>query len=315
MLTLLTLALAADAPPDSDIFLADLDLARGTVGVPKNITARPGYDNQPAFLPDGSALLYVADVDGPTDVFRYTLATGVVTRVTRTPEAEFSPTPLPGGGFSAVRVGAPDAGVEPYTESQQLWRYDDAGTATVSLLPAVRRVGYHAWIDPTHVALVRVGPGAEPPHALVLADLATGTLTPLASDAGRSLAATPDGKVLFVDKHVAGRWVVAKIRPPREYFGADGQFGAIIISGSVEQVPTPPNAPGEGDDARSEDFRLLPDGSLLMAHGTRLLRARPGGAWETLADLPTVGGDIKRLAVSPDGTRIAFVVQRVVAPP
>lgn len=299
MLTLLTLALAADAPPDSDIFLADLDLARGTVGVPKNITARPGYDNQPAFLPDSSALLYVADVDGPTDVFRYTLATGVVTRVTRTPEAEFSPTPLPGGGFSAVRVGVPDAEVEPYTESQRLWRYDDAGTATVSLLPAVRRVGYHAWIDPTHVALVRVGPGAEPPNELVVADLATGTLTPLASDAGRSLAATPDGAVLFVDKHAAGRWVVASVRPG---------------SAPAERAATPPNTPGEGDDARSEDFRLLPDGSLLIAHGTRLLRARPGGGWETLADLPTVGGDIKRLAVSPDGTHLAMVVQRVAAP-
>ena len=293
------LALGAEAPPDSDIFLAELDVAAGKVGVPVNITNRPGYDNQPAFLSDGTGLLYVADVDGPTDVFRYTFATGASARVTRTPEAEFSPTPLAGGGFSAIRVSAPDAEAEPYTESQMLWRYDDAGTAVSAVFPGVRRVGYHAWLDASHVALVLVGPGAEPPHTLVLADVATGALTPLAPDAGRSLGTDPGGDVLFVDKHVADDWAVSSKRP-----GSRTRIRARV----------PPNAPGEGDDARSEDFRLLPDGSLLMAHGTRLLRARPGATWETLADLPGVGGAIKRLAVSPDGKRLAMVVPRAGPP-
>jgi hypothetical protein len=290
------LAFAADAPPDSDIWLADLDLAHGRVTGAHAVTTRPGYDNQPAFLPDGSALLYVADVDGPTDVFRYTLATGATTRVTTTLEAEFSPTPLAdGSGFTVIRVGAPAAGVEPYTESQQLWRYDYSGKAVASVLPAVHRVGYHGWVDAGHVALVIVGPGGEAPNALVLADTTKGTVTPLAPDAGRSLAAS-GGRVLFVDKHDAKRWVVASV-------GAGD-------AAPTEIVVTPPNAPGEADDARSEDFRLLPDGSLLMAHGRRLLRWKAGGTWEVLAELPEVAGAIKRLAVSPDGTHLAFVVQR-----
>lgn len=289
MLAFIALA-AADAPPDSEIFLADLDLAHARVGPPRNLTNRPGYDNQPAFLPDGSGFLYVADVDGPTDVFRYTFATGAVSRVTATPEAEYSPTPLD-RGFSAVRVGSPDADVEPFTESQQLWRYDDTGKAVENLLPDVRRVGYHAWLDARRVAIVRVGPNAEPPHALVLADLRTGKRTPLAPDAGRSMVA--DGRdLLFVDKH-ADPWVITR----------------VTRSGKITEVaPMPPNDPGEGEDARSEDFRVLPDGTLLAAHGTRLLRWR--GSWEVLADLPEVAGSIKRLAVSPDGTRLLFVVQR-----
>lgn len=299
MWVLLSLSFAADPPPDSDIFLVEVDLAAGRVGVPRNLTARPGYDNQPAFLPDGSGFLYVADVDGPTDVFRYTLATGRITRVTQSPEAEFSPTPLPGGGFSAVRVGAPEADVEPYTDSQQLWRYDDAGRAVAALLPGLGRVGYHAWVDAGHVVLVRVGPGAEPPNPLVLAELATGTLTPLAHDAGRSLAVTPDGGILFVDKHRADAWAVAEVRPGTP---------------PVPWAPTPPNLPGEPEAARSEDLRLLPDGSLLMAHGSWLLRAARGSGWVPLAELPGLGGDIKRMALSPDGTHLALVVQRAPAP-
>ena len=241
----------------------------------------------------------MADVDGPTDVFRYTFPTGARTRVTKTPEAEFSPTPLPGGGFSAVRVSAPEAEVEAYTESQMLWRYDDAGNAVSSILPGILRVGYHAWVDAGHVALVLVGPGGEPPHALVLAEVGTATLTPLAPNVGRSLGSTPDGQVLYVDKHLPDAWFVATARRGFR---------------STVRTAVPPNAPGEGDDARSEDVRLLPDGSLLMAHGSRLLRARPGGAWETLADLPGLGGAIKRLAVSPDGKRLAMVVQRATPP-
>ena len=46
---------AAAAPPATDIYLADLRVADGRVqvGTPVNVTARPGYDNQPFFLPDG----------------------------------------------------------------------------------------------------------------------------------------------------------------------------------------------------------------------------------------------------------------------
>jgi hypothetical protein len=42
-------------PPATDIFLADLAVADGrfAVSAPRNLTARDGYDNQPAFSRDG----------------------------------------------------------------------------------------------------------------------------------------------------------------------------------------------------------------------------------------------------------------------
>lgn len=284
-------ALAGDPPPDTDIWVADVDLTKGAVGTPTNITARAGYDNQPAFLPDGSGILYVSDTFGATEVYRYTFVSKTATRLTTTPQAEFSPTPLADGtGFSAVVVGKPDAEVEAYTESQTLWRYGWDGKPVENLLPKQTRIGYHVWVDPMRLGIVRVGPNGEAPNALLLVDRSTGAAQTVAPDAGRSLAS--DGKVLyFVDKHDAAHWTVSTAAGPL--------------------TPTPPNTPGEDESARSEDFRLLPDGSLLMAHGARLVRWKPGGTWETFAELPGLGGDIKRMAISPDGKRIAVVVQRV----
>ncbi|GDX79264.1 hypothetical protein LBMAG42_10750 [Deltaproteobacteria bacterium] len=301
LLSLLPRAVADEPPPETDIYVVDLDPKSRRVGKPHNVTPRRGYDNQPAFLLDDSALLFVAaEGAGPTDVFRFDFATGVTTQVTATPEAEFSPTPL-ASGFSVVRVGAPTGDTEAYTESQGLWRYD--GADKIPLFPAIRRVGYHTWLDERHVALVIVGPTASPPHALVMVDVATGVQTPLAPDVGRSLGHTPDGKrVSFVDKHVADRWTVSAI--------AAGET-------ATELIATPPLPDRDSAVDPSEDFCWLPDGSLLMAVGTRLLRwdGASGGAWVQLAAFPELRGDIKRIAVSHDGRRIAFVLQTPVPMP
>src|SRR5438093_12971850 len=101
---------APAGPPATDIYLADLRVAQGrvSVGVPVNVTARPGYDNQPFFLPDGGAFLYTSiRADSQADIYRYALRTATSVRLTATRESEPSPTPLPAGsGFSAVRVAA-----------------------------------------------------------------------------------------------------------------------------------------------------------------------------------------------------------------
>jgi hypothetical protein len=207
------------AAPDTDIFIADLHTSGGTGagGAPRNLTARPGYDNQPAFLPDGTALLYVArdDSTGTTDVWRVDLATGSHARVTATPEAEYSPTPLAdGSGFSAIRVEAPHAEGEAFTESQRLFKYGYDGGPVGALLAGVRRVGYHAWIDASRVALFIVGNDeSKVPHSLVLADITNATITPLGRDIGRSLGRSPEGRVTFVDQTRPSHWTVATIAP------------------------------------------------------------------------------------------------------
>ncbi len=171
---LLLLALAAPAAaqvPATDIFVATLKVAKGPggtaqwqVGAPVNVTHRPGYDNQPAFLPGGRSFLYtVIGDDAQADIYRYDLAAGKSTRLTTTTESEYSPTPLPQGrGFSVVRV-EPDS-------TQRLWAFDLDGSHPRLLLPGVKPVGYHAWIDSVTVAVFVLGS----PATLQLADLRTG---------------------------------------------------------------------------------------------------------------------------------------------
>jgi hypothetical protein len=291
---------APAAPPDTDVFVATLDLAAGKVGAPRNITARPGYDNQPAFLVDGSGLLFVMETaPGNTEVFRHDLASGANTALTGTAEAEYSPTPLAdGSGFSAVRVMQPTADDgEAYTESQQLWRYGFDGKPLAPVHPAWKRVGYHAWIDDGRLALFLVGGGpSKLPHSLVVASVADGKQVTIARDIGRSLGRSPDGRVTFVDQSIAASWTVATMMP------GDAKPTVLVAT---------PKVAGERDNERSQDFCWLADGTLLMARGNRLLRfdpKKPEAGFITLAEFAELPGDIKRLAASRDGKHLAFVV-------
>src|SRR3989454_7822515 len=196
---------AAAAPPATDIYLADLRVAQGRVrvGVPVNVTARPGYDNQPFFLPDGRAFLYTSiREDSQADIYRYDIDQKTSVRLTTTRESEYSPTPLPdGSGFSVVRVEA--------DSTQRLWRFDWDGGRPTLVLAGVKPVGYHAWGDATTAALFVLGQ----PATLQVADLRTGTATVVARDIGRGVQRIPVQRpaISFVQKGADSVWWVTEI--------------------------------------------------------------------------------------------------------
>lgn len=283
MLWTLLLTLQA-GPPATDIYVADLrvDHRRVTVDAPVNVTARPGYDNQPCFLPSGHAFLYTAvHEDGQADIYRYDLDRKTSTRVTNTRESEYSPTPLPKGvGFSVVRVEA--------DSTQRLWAFDADGTHPRLVLDSIKPVGYHAWADDHTLVLFVLGT----PATLQIADArspgAPGTV--VARDIGRSLQRIPKrggGAISFVQRDsVAGNWL---------------EEVDVRTHGVTKLVKVP---------AGADFFVWTPDGIALTARGTTLFQWDPqrGGGWDTVADFTAAGlSSITRLAISPRGDQLAIV--------
>ncbi len=271
----------ATAPEGTDVWVAELtydEAEHFTLGELVNVTNRPGYDNQPHFLPDGSGLWYTRSDDaGHADIWLWTAATGALSAVTTSaPESEYSATPLPdGSGFSVIRMEADSA--------QRLWRFDaDGGNAAV-LLPDLAPVGYQAWSGDHTLALFVLGT----PATLQVADVNTGATQVIAQGIGRSIQQIPGSMDVSYVQQVEGGTEIRRLNP------ATGQSQMI--------------APGIGG---GDYHAWTPDGVLLQADGGRLMEWRPDHPmWMPVADYTARGLQLSRLAVSPDGTRIALVAE------
>ena len=284
--TLVLAALQAAAqpqgPPGTDIWVADLTMRAGrvSVGKPVNVTARPGYDNQPAFLPDGSGFLYTRiSAAGQADIWRYDFATHTARAVTATRESEYSPTFMPqSGGISVVRVEL--------DSTQRLWRLDPDGGHPALVFETIKPVGYHAWAGDSVLALYVLGN----PNALVRARLGREKFDTAARNIGRALQPIPGRRavsfVQIVDSTTS--WLME--------LNAD--------SATVRRLILLP---------RGAEFHVWTSGGLVLASdGTALYQwdSRGAQSWERVADLSALGlKGVTRLAVSPTGDRLALVAR------
>lgn len=272
----------AAGAPSTDIWLGSLEpdeQGRLVISGLSNATDRDGYDNQPAFDPAGDALYYTAAMDSTqTDTFRYLVEGGATERVTHTPDAsEFSPTPIPGQeAFSAIheRNGL-----------QYLWRYGADGSERGPIFATAEPVGYHAWADERTVAMFILGS----PPTLQVGDALSGEIRVVAENPGRSIHRIPGtDDISFVRKVDDEEWWIERLDPG---------------SGDSERIAR--TLPGR------EDHAWTPGGDILMGDGAVLFAWSEDAGWREIADLGAVSGDISRIAVSPDGSRIALVRNRV----
>jgi dipeptidyl aminopeptidase/acylaminoacyl peptidase len=297
---------APPTPADTEIFLASL-LVNGdklAVGAPVNITNSPGYDNQPSFTPDGNRILFVSvrgssaaprDRNGPaeprtpaTDIFRYDIASRGISRITNTPEGEFSPAVMPDGeSISVVRVESDG--------TQRLWRIAAENTRDASIiLRDIKPVGYYAWVDERTLALYVLGL-ADKPSTLQVAEPQTGKSQVVATGIGRSIQRMPSGHVSFV----ARRPDAASTSPVLYHLFKTADPAGF---GTEPLTSVPPGI--------SEPYVVwLPDGSALLAGDTTLYRWRRGEtSWTAVANLAAFGlRGVTRLAISPKGDRLAIV--------
>jgi hypothetical protein len=276
---------AATPPPATEIYLAPMRLlpSAPTMGPARVASENPGgYDNQPAFGPDGRAMLFTSSRGGsPTDIYFLELQTRQIRRMTDTPDAEYSPTLVPDdGGVSVIRVEKDG--------TQRVWRMGEGGAGMTVVAPAVKPVGYHAWIDAGRLAVFVLGT----PATLQVVDLATGKATTRASDIGRAVQRRPTGAISFVQR-VGERWMVRELVPSTD------EIRDVVpaLEGSTDR-----------------DTAWGPDGSLFMTRGGEVHWWRPGQAgWTLLADVGI--GTLSRLAVSPDGRWMALVAAEGTAGP
>ncbi len=297
-------ARAADPAPDIAVFVARLDLQAGTVDQALDLTPGKGANFQPAFLRDGSGLLFVSDRSGSYNIQRHDFASGRTTALTQTTENLYSPTPLAdGSGFSVIRVVTPDPGYGAEAKEAPVWRYGWDGRPVAAAVPT-RRVGYHAWIGEQRLALFIVDEVADRnEHRAMLVNRGSGKTTLLTNQPGRTLAATPDGRrATFVDQADPAHWRVCAM-------GEDDAAPQVLV-----ELPPPS---GDKDPTRAATFAWLPDGSMLTARGSQLLRwsGKPGSGFQPWTDVTGLGGSIRNIAVSRDGTRLAFAVLRTPAKP
>jgi len=270
----------AAGSPSTDIWLATLIREDGALSIrdPDRATDRDAYDNQPSFLLDGSAILHTAALDRrQTEIMRLT-GPGDSERLTRTEEAsEFSALQIPGqDAFSAIHE---------IRGLQYLWRYDLSGESIGPIFATAEPVGYHAWANEHVVAMFILGS----PPTLQVGDALTGEVRIVAERPGRSIHRIPGTEAIsFVRKVSDEEWWIERLDP---------------AAGTSERITR--TLPGR------EDYAWTPEGEILMGDGGRLFAWSEGSDWTEIADFSELGVEgITRLAVSPDGSRIAIVANR-----
>jgi hypothetical protein len=192
--------------------------------------------------------------------------------------------------FSVIRVEADN--------TQRLWRFDLDGSNPRLVLENVKPVGYHAWIDDTHLALFILGAGGGAPATLQIADTATGKAEVAATGIGRSVLIRPGtGTVSYMTS------------------GASKQ---VMEWNPKTKASAPLFAPFE----TSQDAAWVQPNVLWMASGTKIMRrATTDADWSLVVDLDVTPSptarvvpavkSITRLAISPDGKWLAFVAEPV----
>lgn len=273
--------------PSTNIYLFNLNLASSSqpMSQPRLLTGfnKDGYNNQPAFF-QSDEVWFTSDFQdsSQTDIWSLQTTSGKRRRITQTRVSEYSPTPMPGGNsFSTVVVELDGK------NTQRLWEYPMLpGRNPVPLFPEVTGVGYHCWLSMDSAALFIVGE----PHNLHFAHPSLDQSTFFVSRIGRCLIRDPKGRLWFIQKVTDTDWYIKRYDPQYD-------MTEIVIKCK----------PG------SEDFCLLPDGSLLMAEGSIIYRYDPSKdiTWRTFSDLSVYGlMQITRLANQAD-QQIAIVNQPV----
>lgn len=280
-LAILLIACPVVAQTASEIHLFDLTHHQGAITLtnPRNISQHPGYDNQPFFHPAQPTLYYSSfNENGRADLRSYSLETEQTRNFTQTDEREYSPTVTPDGQFLSCIIQRDN-------EAQDLGKFPLDGGPPIVLIDSLT-IGYHAWINKNELLLFVLGD----PMTLRHFNLQKGQSRVLAENIGRSLHRIPgQAKMSFVQKNENDKnWKIMSFDP------ASQQLATITAT-----------LPGQ------EDLAWTPAGKLLMSNGEQVFLFDPSSGdnktWVPVSMPDSKLKGITRMAISPDGKRLAVV--------
>lgn len=268
----------AIAQPSTEVYLFDLEKTKDgfTLSNPVNVSDNPGYDNQPSFSADGNTLLYTSwQADEQTDIILYNILEKKKTRFTESDGSEYSPTESFNRDLISTIILERDG-------RQLLWSYD-LKTAESNILVEDLVIGYHCWYDQNTLFSFVLGE----PATLQKNNLENGKNTVIDEKIGRSLHRIPGKKAISYISKATDEWKVMAYQPK------SGQQKVL--------AETLPNA---------EDMAWTPKGTMIMGKDSQLYyRGMKDKSWSSLTDLAQFDlTGITRVAISPDGSKLAVVV-------
>lgn len=263
--------------PDTDIWLIDIRWENDSLKLLNsvNIINRPGYDNQPAFSPDGKYILYTSIHDGKqSDIYKYDLKTKQVSQFTNTLTSEYSPTFMPDGKNISVVMVEPDS-------TQRLWKFSMKGGKPSVLLKEFDSIGYHCWFYGDRAAVF--------------------------------LLTEPNSLQLINKHYTQPRFVDDSIGRCFKYYNGMLYYTKKLKDDLNHFFFF--NLPGwhtarTGASIESEDY-IIVDHKVIYGKDNKLyLTSLYNNDKKLVADLSKLGiTKISRIAISPDGTQLAIVAE------
>ncbi|MFT5611615.1 MAG: Tol biopolymer transport system component [Arenicella sp.] len=267
--------------PETDIFLLDLKLDSDSMEISnaKNVTARPGYDNQPYFTKNSESFVFSRDDGYQTDIYEYDIAKQKTERLSRSDNTEFSPTPFLDGSNLAFVTD----------RSNSIWYASrdelDNPKWVFAENPIHEPIGYFSWNHATGDILYWSQYGFS-------LTLAHESKTDVHYVSGNAIPSTPHiipgtNRFSFVHRQANGDAWIKELDP---------------ISKAIR-----PLTPIVGSNA---NYTWAPDRSIVMIEGHTLYRWQETGSaiWEKISDLTSQGIlSASRVAISPNGKRMAIV--------
>ena len=267
---------------NTEVFVMDLEFSKNGFNIEsfKNVSKNPKYDSQPFFI-DNEQIVYARTYDNLTDIAKYHLKNKSLINISETKiGGEYSPQKIPNSDhYAAVRLDT--------TGLQRLYKYN-SNTKQSSLFIENLQVAYYCFYD-EHRILSSVLSGAN--LDLVYSDVSKKSNDTLLIKVGRSIHKVPNtiNTMSYTSVNDEGNMDIFQLDI------------STLESFFVCQLPI-----------GIQDHIWLDEATLLIGSLDKifLLDLFKNGDWKLVADLSKYNiKDITRLALSPDGSKLAMVAQ------